>query len=84
MVSLEHLTCPSCDKLLSTAVEWRNAAAVPEPGDANLCMSCSYVSIFTEDGNLRAPTIAERRELLNDPDIAQAQRAWTLWKAKQT
>lgn len=42
-------------------------AAKPEAGDVSLCWNCGAVNIFTDDrGNLRRPTISERKEMARD------------------
>lgn len=54
--------------------------AKPANGDYSLCFHCGATSIFddTREQGLRRPTLAERVEIANDPDIQGALRAWRM------
>lgn len=42
----------------------------PTPGAVSICWRCGTVALFADDLSLRAPTVEEVNELLDDPGIA--------------
>lgn len=47
----------------------------PKPGDAMICVTCSGLSIYAEDGRLRRPTPAEVKACSKDLKLQLARLA---------
>lgn len=72
MTGRNVITCPSCGKVNDAQSSPDDEEAVPEDGNLSMCLYCGDLSIFvTTDGvmGLRAPTLAEYEELMEDPEI---------------
>lgn len=57
--------CPGCGHEVDRAGGMQDAEP-PTPGAISICISCGYLSIFTEDLALRPPTEAELAEIRAD------------------
>lgn len=60
--------CPACDLLLDAASDPRGEA-IPQPGDATLCIHCGFIGVFDDDLTIRRPTAAEQEEFAKDERI---------------
>lgn len=61
-MNLSEFNCPTCKQVLNESFTASEEAAMPSPGDLNLCGSCGTISEFTESG-LRPMTEQELRSL---------------------
>jgi hypothetical protein len=66
--------CPHCEAEVDSATCYQ-AEVAPSPNDATVCLACAQVAIFGDDLKLRLPTELERREIKNNPQISELQRA---------
>jgi hypothetical protein len=61
--------CPVCSAKLDMLSTLGVKAPPPQPGDITLCLQCSHLMAFDEDGGRRELTTAEREEALASPSI---------------
>ena len=45
----------------------------PKAGDVSMCLACGAVAIFTDDMQLREPTVTELAEVSGNPVLIKAQ-----------
>jgi len=66
-------TCPHCSKKLDGHTAVDDSEAMLGPGDITVCVYCSEVCVYAEEGGLRIATAEEILEV-NLVEIARAQR----------
>jgi NMD protein affecting ribosome stability and mRNA decay len=60
--------CPQCDYQLTAATIAHGDEALPEKGDASVCLNCGQLLIYESDLTLRRARVEELRELMQDAD----------------
>lgn len=60
--------CPQCDYKLDAATKAHGEEAFPEAGDTSVCLNCGQVLKYQADLTLRKATVAEIRELMEQPE----------------
>jgi hypothetical protein len=77
----EHneIECPFCDYEMDHSASIGEESAPPSAGDVSICINCSAVTLYEEDGDglrLRAFTSQEEADaVLSDPEVQKAVRA---------
>jgi len=61
----EPVRCMNCGYLLDATT----GEGHPSPGDVSICIECLNIALFTHDMALRAPTAAELREIMAEPEV---------------
>lgn len=64
------VTCPTCQRTLTTAVEVGRRPLSFEPGTVGVCGVCGSLMVVKDDGTMRQATAAEDLEHSVDPMIA--------------
>ena len=67
-------TCPYCNRLNEVASNMCDDRHGPLPGDASLCISCLFVSVFDASLKLVKPTPEQQRAIDADPILREACR----------
>lgn len=75
-------TCPFCGYHHDRVTAPEDDDIFPENGDATMCFSCGEFTILDDDTDegLRAPTVAEQKEIDSDERIAHLRKAWQMAK----
>jgi hypothetical protein len=61
--------CPQCDYKLTGATIIEGVDQKPEEGDSSVCLNCGQILTYKSDLTLRNASIAEVRELMDEPEV---------------
>lgn len=84
MASIEFETvCPYCGRHNNAC--GNDSDEMPEDGNVSLCWKCgkSAVFDFSQDTNVRKPTLEERIDWFSNPMWHKANRIWCIAKTPQ-